>query len=73
MTPDDHAVREMLSDELVEALENLHQYPRLIAERAASEAVAAERQRIWEAIDAEPTIDGRIHRDRIRAIIGGEK
>jgi hypothetical protein len=30
--------REMLSDELVEAMENLPQYPRLIAERAAKEA-----------------------------------
>jgi hypothetical protein len=31
--------RDMLSDELVEAMENLHLYPRLIAERAAKEAV----------------------------------
>ena len=35
--------REMFSDELVEAMENLHMYPRLIAERAAKEAVAAYR------------------------------
>lgn len=31
----------MRSDELVEAMELLHQYPRLIAERAAAEAVAS--------------------------------
>ena len=35
------AQREMRSDELVEAMENLHQYPRLIAERAYAEGLAA--------------------------------
>jgi hypothetical protein len=44
------ASREMFTDELVEAMENLHLYPRLIAERAAKEAVAAERARIAEAV-----------------------
>jgi hypothetical protein len=34
-------MRDMLSDELVEAMESLHQYPRLIAERAAKEASRA--------------------------------
>ena len=33
------------------------------------DATLIERERVWEAIDAEPTIDGRIHRDRLRAII----
>lgn len=42
------ASREMLSDELVEAMENLHQYPRLIAERAAREGAATERARILD-------------------------
>lgn len=44
------AGREMFSDELVEAMEGLHLYPRMIAERAAKEAVAAERARIVEAV-----------------------
>ena len=35
------AQREMRSDELVEAMENLYQYPRLIAERAYAEGLAA--------------------------------
>jgi hypothetical protein len=30
---------------------------------------SGERARIWEAIDAEDTIDGRIHRDRLFAIV----
>jgi len=34
--------------------------------------VKDERARIWEDIDAEDTIDGRIHRDRIRAIVEGK-
>ena len=42
--------REMFSDEMVEAMERLHMYPRLIAERAAREAVAAERERIRAAV-----------------------
>ena len=37
----DQPMREMRSDELVEAMENLHQYPRLIAERAYAEGLAA--------------------------------
>ncbi len=59
MTPDEIAaieapVREMFPDELIAAMENLHQYPRLIAERAAREAVEADRERIAEAIRALP-------------------
>ena len=38
------------SDGLVEAMENLSQYPRLVAERAAKEAVGAERERIVKAV-----------------------
>jgi len=37
----DQPMREMRSDELVAAMENLHQYPRLIAERAYAEGLAA--------------------------------
>jgi hypothetical protein len=45
----------MRSDELVEAMELLHQYPRLIAERAAKEAVRAERERLLDDLDAKLT------------------
>lgn len=50
--------REMLSDELVEAMEQLHQYPRLIAERAAVEAVEAEQDRIAAAVEG---LFGQVH------------
>jgi hypothetical protein len=52
---------EMFSDELVEAMENLHQYPRLIAERAAREAVAAERARIREEMEGLPGYQFAMH------------
>ena len=43
--------REMLSDELVEAMENLHMYPRLIAERAAKEARRAALTELREKVE----------------------
>ena len=54
MEPTTEASREMTSTELVEAVELTRMYPRLIAERAAREAVAAERARITAAVEAAP-------------------
>ena len=75
------ATREMFSDELVEAMENLHMYPRLIAERAAKEAVAVERVKIAEAVRGLPSGVGRVgsrsvsvvDRAAVLAIVEGEK
>ena len=42
----------------------------VLAYEAGMTAGAREQaERIWEAIDAEDTIDGGIHRDRLRAIV----
>jgi hypothetical protein len=53
-------------DQLLERAAKAHP---MVPKSRVAEAVAAERQRIWEAIDAEDTIDGRIHRDRLFAIV----
>jgi len=63
----DQPMREMRSDELVEAIERLSMYPRLIAERAYAEGLAAatpapldvdrlERalERVWAASGVDP-------------------